>query len=103
MFWEKHIEHGEPDPNLVFYIDRMYPTGDPDVIWVETKTNGWRPKAPDGTYLYGYWNHYSQYFRFKDGDIYLMREFYDPGKERMIKGTNDPAVPQEAMNFYRYL
>lgn len=103
LFLEHQVEHGEPDPDMTFYIDRMYPTGDPDIIWVETKSNGWHPHAPDGTPLDGYWNHYTQYYQFKDGKIYHMREIYDPTKERKIKGTGDAPLPREAVDFYRFL
>ena len=103
LFWEHHIAYGEPDPDLRYFIDCMYPTCNPNVFWMETKTNGWPPIAPDGTKLDGYWNHYTNYFEFKDGKVYHMREFYDPSKERKIKGTNDTPLPEEAVDFYRYL
>ena len=103
LFWEHHMPHGTPDPDLEFYIDRLYCTGDPDVFWCENKSNGWHPTGLNGEILSGYWNHYTQYFRIKEGQIYLMREFYDPYKERLIKGTDDVDLPQEATDFYRWL
>lgn len=86
-------------------IVRIYPTGDPNYFWTEQKHHT-RDFVIDVNGDYKpcrYWNHYLFTYQFRDGKLDLRREIYDPSHERFLKGANDPQLPQEAIDFLRYL
>lgn len=97
------------DPHWRTDVIRVDPTACPDVFWVETRSYhvDEAPKVPlEGMPAYtarAYWNHYNFYFQLRDGKIFYCRECLDPGLERQLKGFRDPALPEGALDVYKYL